>query len=468
VRWRSRRTSLLAGFVGVLAFLAGCTAGPSHRPEIVVNEDGGAPAGAPPTSAEKPPVPPLEEPTDSSVHWGTCQDSITAQLADPPLPNWLQVQCARVNTTLDSPYAPGRGTLRLQVLKAGNGPNPILVVNDAGGLPGTIYAARLAATLPQEFFTTFSLIGLDRRGTGLSDPPDCVPKDVRASFTDMDPANTSVGDWLEAAKTAGQQCSIDLESRLPALDTWRTSVDLDNVRVALGLRHLNAIGHGEGSRVLGVYADRYADRVGRFVLDGLPDTPQDVQTQLEKVAAGAEDTWKAFIAECKAPSCDLGAPPGDALNTVLEQLRNQTLPTATGLDLGPGLGLRAILTGLSDRKAWPALATAINKVRHGDGGPLAALISPVILGSVWPVATTPVTAPAARNTPPIVVIATASDPVTPQAGTERAAEQLSNAAVVSWQGAGHGALGQSSCATSAATAFLADGKVPTDGTACPP
>jgi hypothetical protein len=40
--------------------------------------------------------------------------------------------------------------------------------------------------------------------------------------------------------------------------------------------------------------------------------------------------------------------------------------------------------------------------------------------------------------------------------------------LISWQGAGHGALGQSPCATDAVQGFLFDGKVPTAGTACPP
>src|SRR2546428_490385 len=93
-------------------------------------------------------------------HLGSYRRPGGIRLTQLGLPAWLPVQCARVNSVLDSPSARGRGNIRLQVLRAGNGPVPVVVVNDVDGQPGTIYAARLAATLPQDFFGKFSLIGL--------------------------------------------------------------------------------------------------------------------------------------------------------------------------------------------------------------------------------------------------------------------------------------------------------------------
>jgi pimeloyl-ACP methyl ester carboxylesterase len=510
---------LLAVAVTALALLTACTAGPSTRPVIVVN-DGPEQQAAEPTAPSAAPVPPLEEPRGSAIRWNTCADNVLHRLTTPALPDWLKVQCSRVNVPLDSTYAPGRGNVRLQVLRAGTGPIPLVVLNDVGGQPGTIYAARLAATLPQDFLAKFSLIGLDRRGTGNSDPADCVPPEVRGALINIDPPAANAADWLEPAKTAGQQCSIELESRLPALDTWRTSADLEYVRQALGLGRLHAIGHGEGSRVLTVYADRYADRVGRFVLDGLPDANQDAVAALEGVAAGAEAAWQAFAADCKNRNCELAPDPNQALPTLLEQVRKSPLNTPA-LRVGPGVVLRSVLVGLADRTKWPALGTAIDAARKGDGVGLEALLAPVVQGSdeqaptfdadlvvgcndtktrltvqqvtstaqewtkkypmfgglvaqrlvlcgVWPVPSQPVGTPTAKGSPPIVVLGTAADPVTPLEGTDRAAHQLANAVLVSWQGGGHGALGVSSCATESAIAFLADGKVPRDGTACPP
>ncbi|MDQ3403436.1 MAG: alpha/beta hydrolase [Actinomycetota bacterium] len=500
-----------------VALLAACTAGPSDRPAVVVNDGGG---NAPPsrTDTGPVPVPPLGSPEKATARWATCNPELSARVTPPA---WLQVSCARINGVLDSPYAPGRGALRMQVLRAGTGPVPIVVVNDIDGLPGTVYAARLAATLPREFLTTFSLIGLDRRGTGFTDPVHCVPEDVRSEIVDADPRELDVERWVDSARTAGQQCAIELESQLPALDTPRTAADLDTIRGALGMSHLHAIGHGEGSRVLSVYAERYPGHVGRMVLDGVPDPNQDATVVGESVSGGAEATFTAFATECAARGCELGAGASQALADVLASAASTPMVTSDDLELNVGVVLRAVLAGLSDRTSWPALSKAIADARSGVPDGLAAFAAPIVRDSEempatfdsvlvtrcndtktrlstdqltaaaknwherfplfgalmsqwlavcgpWPVPTEPPVRPIAAKAPPIVVVGTATDPVTPLVGTENAAQLLASAVLVSWQGAGHGAIGVSPCATDAALAFMTDGKVPRDKTICPP
>jgi hypothetical protein len=91
----------------------------------------------------------------------------------------------------------------------------------------------------------------------------------------------------------------------------------------------------------------------------------------------------------------------------------------------------------------------------------------LLLCASFPVPTT-VKPPSLPGAPPMLVLSTATDPITPQQGTERAAGQLPAGVVVGWQGGGHGALGLSQCATAAAKDFLINAKVPANGTVCPP
>lgn len=514
-----RLGALMTTAIGLV--LGGCTAGPSASPPILVNDGPDASAAQPSPGAAPVPLPPLETPNSSGVNWIPCVQAITDRLAEPPLPADLAIQCGRVNAVLDSPATPGRGYARLALLKAGTGPVPLVVLNDVDGQPGTVYAARLAAALPKAFLDRFSLIGLDRRGTGASDPVRCVPTETRDAIIGTDPAGLQVEDLLDQARIAGQQCSIELENRLPAYDTWRTAADLDAVRDALGVGKLNAVGHGEGSRVLSVFADRYPDKVGRVVLDGVPDPSEDSLIALDGVAGGAEATFDAFAQDCAARACELGADPKATFTGLLQKLRGSPLYADNAVRVDAGSALRAVLAGLEDRSGWPALATAIAQAGNGDGNGLAALLEPIavetrenaarfdvqlvtgcndtkprldperikatakdwqtryplfgaftaqrlVLCSPWTVATNPVTAPAAKGSPPILVLGTASDPRTPQSGTEHAAQALAGGVLVNWQGAGHGALIQSPCATAAAQAFLIDGTVPRDGTVCPP
>jgi pimeloyl-ACP methyl ester carboxylesterase len=514
----SRWGTLLLTTVALLA--TACTAGPSNRPAMVVN-DGPLEQPAPPVASTPPaPVPKLEDPARSTITWDDCDEPMKARLTGNGVSPNLAVQCAKVPTILDSPSLPGRGPMRLTVLKVGTGKTPLLVVNDIQGQSGAIRAAQLAATLPADLLGKFFLVGLDRRGSGSSEPVRCIPDDIRTQIVNTDPAAPNMEDLLDSVRKAGQQCVVTLENRLYAMDTWRTTADLDRLREALGVQHLNAIGIGEGARVLGVYADRYPDKVGRMVFDGLPDPSNDTLVTMEGVAAGAEATFAEFAKDCVARKCGLGTDPKQAVTDLLNQLRSNPLPTQNA-QLTAGAAARAVLAGLSDRHNWPMLADQIAEAKAGRGDVLYSWVRPMVedsreqsanldislvtecndtktrlalerlnsaakdwrakyplfggimaenlvLCSAWSVAAQPPLSLSGRGLPPLVVLSTASDPVTPQPGTERAAQQLPSAVMVDWQGAGHGALENSSCASDAAKGFLIDGKVPAAGTACPP
>ncbi|WIX78198.1 alpha/beta hydrolase [Amycolatopsis carbonis] len=513
---RPRLRALVAVLVGALT-VAGCTTGPSVRPAVVDND--GQVTQPPASSAAPVPLPPLAQPQSPSLRWTDCDEDTRQRMGSPAAPDSLHFTCARLTSPLDAPDDTQHLLARILVLKAGDGPIPLVVVNDVGGEPGSVFAARLASQLPPAFLQKFSLIGVDRRGTGLSGGVQCVPPEAREALLGADPAQGDLTDVLDASRRAGQQCAIDLDTAQTALDSWRTAGDLEELRTQLGVPHLNALGRGDGSKVLSEYAVRYPAQVGRMVLDGLPDPGQDRAAVLDAVAAGAQATLDAFGADCAARGCAMGDPKA-ALKAVTDRLRTAPETTPDGVTVTPGIATYAVYLGLADRTRWPALADALAAAKSGDVTALESFADPVIvdaqgrtsrIGGVmatrcndaatrlpadqinkvdegmrtkypqfgsavaqelawcgaWPVRREPLPAAGAPGAPPILVAATAADPVTPEIGTTRAADQMPSAVTVSWQGAGHGAVGQSPCVTSAVQAFLIDGKVPTDGTLCP-
>jgi pimeloyl-ACP methyl ester carboxylesterase len=503
-----------------LALLTACTVGPSQRPGLVVQGDQSQPTTQP--SAPRKALPPLEHPTGTAVGWTDC-DAATRQRMGPSVsvPANLSFQCARVVSALDSPSAPGEGLVRLQLLKVGQGPTPLVVVNDLDGLPGTLYAAELAGQLPAAFLRTFSLIGVDRRGTGGSDPVHCIPEADRAQIVDYDPTDTDLSGLLNASLDASQQCILALDTRSAALDTRRSAEDLETIRQQLKVDRIDAIGHGEGSRVLTTYANRYPAHVGRLVLDGSPDPTLNSINTAKAQAASAEAAFAAFATDCESQGCPLGGDPKSTLQQLLAQLHETPLQLADGTELTNGTALNAVLIGLGDRTDWRQLATAIARAKGGDGTALAAFVGPVVNGTAtdparldsnlasgcndqedrlapdqvtpvlkswlgtyplfggliaqdlllcgpWPVPDQPLPTPTAKGTPPILVLSTENDPVTPGPGTAHTAQQLASSVLVNWLGAGHGALGQSACATQATQHFLINGQVPANPTTCPP
>ncbi|WP_051791799.1 alpha/beta hydrolase [Amycolatopsis jejuensis] len=512
------RFRLRALALGVLTLaLAGCTTGPSVRPAVVDN-DGRTTAARPPSAAPVP-LPPLAEPRPATLRWANCDGDTRQRMAPATLPDSLHVSCARMTAPLDAPDDTQRLLARILVLKAGEGPIPLVVVNDVGGEPGSLLAARLATQLPPEFLKKFSLIGMDRRGTGLSGGVQCVPLEVRSDLLGADPAQGGLGEVLDAARRAGQQCAIDLDTAQTALDSWRTAGDLDQLRKQLGLDRLNALGRGDGSKVLSEYAVRYPAQVGRMVLDGIPDPGADRAAVLDAVAAGAQSTFDAFAQDCAARNCPMGDAKA-ALKAVTDRLRTTPVDTADGVTMSPGVATYAVYLALTDRTRWPSLADALTSARNGDLTALASFATPILADvrgktsriggtiatrcndsttrlpadqldrteagmrakypqfgaaiaqelawcSAWPVRREALPPAGAPGAPPILVAATATDPVTPEIGTTRAADQMPSAVTITWQGAAHGAVGQNPCITTAVQAFLADGKIPDNGTLCP-
>ncbi|WP_367130505.1 alpha/beta fold hydrolase [Saccharothrix sp. HUAS TT1] len=501
-----------------LSALAACSAGPSTRPVIAVHGDGEGPTAAAVPSGPRE-VPPLESYESPGVPWSSCTESARARMGDTAPTGAFEYECAQVTVRLDVPSRPGRGSLGMSLLRVGTGGSPLVVVGEAGGEPGTLRAARLAAALPASVLSTYTLIGVDRRGTGESDAVQCVPDVARADIVEADPGAESHDELADAYTLASRECVLDMENRLPAVDSWRASADLEQLRELLGVPHLNAIGLGEGSRVVSLYASRYPDRIGRVVLDGAPDPVLDVQAVTESRAVAAEEAFAAFQEDCVIRGCPLGAGARDRFEALLESLRDAPLRGAD-FDVTPGTATVAVLAGLADRSRWPALAEALVAAEGGDGAKLSAFVEPLLvdqgedpprldagiitacndtttrippervvgLTEDWrtkhplfgahfargllacgpfPVPQA-VKAPKLTSAPPVLVLTTAADPVTPREGGERAAQELPAGVVVGWQGGGHGALGQSACATKAAEEFLVNAKVPTSGTVCPP
>ncbi|RCW43964.1 TAP-like protein [Halopolyspora algeriensis] len=506
----------------VLLIVAACSAGPSERPAVAYrgSQQQVPPAPAPPEPA---PLPPLGPPAQQALGWQDCTERTRLEIGVSTLPEGMSFSCSRLLTSLSPPGAISSGTSRISLLSVGSGSIPLVVVNDIRGVPGTAFTARLALKLPPEMLETFRIIGMDRRGSGRSDPATCFPPAARETIVGFDPRATeraALDRLLDSVRSASQECLLELEKRAQAYDTWRTAADLEELRIELGVPRLHAIGRGEGSRVLATYAQRYPRSVGRMVFDGAPDPTLDALGRTKKQAREAERTFDAFAAQCTAGNaCPLGPDPRRTVEDLIERTRATPLPGA-GSPVTAGTIVRAILLGLTDPDRWHELVQALDAADRGDGTMLGRMVAPLLHGdaahppgldsrvitrcndttlrvppqrgvgiatelvdrfplfggvlaqqlvqcSLWPVPQRSLPVPSNPALPPIPVITTATDPLTPALGSEHMADRLAAGITVTWQGTGHGALGRSRCATLNASGFLVHGALPAENTACP-
>jgi pimeloyl-ACP methyl ester carboxylesterase len=98
---------------------------------------------------------------------------------------------------------------------------------------------------------------------------------------------------------------------------------------------------------------------------------------------------------------------------------------------------------------------------------LGRLNGPDLVCPLWPVKSAPDQPKIdADGAPPLVVIGTTGDPATPYEYAKSMSEELSTAVLVTFDGEGHLAYGQSDCVKALVDAYLVRNQIPRDGTRC--
>jgi pimeloyl-ACP methyl ester carboxylesterase len=453
-------------------------------------------------------------------------------------------QCAKLTVPLDY-SAPEGKTIQIAVVRA-PATDPAhrigsLVTNPGGpGGSGVDYVESAYPESPDEesdfgpaLREQFDIVGFDPRGVGASAPIQCLDDAKLDQFAALDPTpttpeqiNTFVAGYRDFIAGC-QSRSGDLLSHVSTQDAAR---DVDVLRAALGDPKLNYLGYSYGTYLGATYAELFARRVGRFVLDGpLPPDLNSQQVDLRQ-ARGFQVEVDRFIGDCAThPDCPLGTDPkaGAAkLAAFLADTGPHPVPTGTPRPLGAGLAQTGVLSAMYDSPfSWPRLRRALSEAFAGDGHRLLKLADQYnerkrdghydntnqanvaincldqpddvrsvadvqaelpqyrqaswlagpadawsdLMCALWPVKAQghPHQVHYSGN-PPVVVVGNTQDPATPYPGAQDMARQLGAAVLVTYDGDGHTAYGRDiECIDNLVDAYLTRGQVPPDNTVCP-
>lgn len=374
-----------------------------------------------------------------------------------------------------------------------------ILLNPGGpGAAGLPMAWGVRQGMPTELLRGFDIVSWDPRGIGQSTPRiDCGGVD---SFAD---------DFIESC--------VDTTGVLSGyLSAPYNAADMDAIRTALGEEQLNFLGFSYGSILGAAYADRFGERVGAFVLDGVTsplagssDGPFDggFATFADD---GRDDALDRLIELCDASERCL---PSRSAESVLDDIFDRVDSLATDdFDGSPeqidvDSFVQFLDTTLTYAGDWELLATALDDAHGGDGSALAALIAegeaggdggeppaddgsfpnnfadanfliycadfgplitrwsfcdavPTNVEALGPVV-------AVDIDQPVLVIGTEYDPLTPGKHAPEFAEALGDATHIIWEGVGHTAFpGWTDCIDDAVTAQFLGEQLPPDGTRC--
>ncbi len=211
------------------------------------------------------PAPAAPVPT---IHWASCTD---------PQLRYLGLQCGSLTVPLDRADPTGP-QVRLALSRrphTASSYKGVMLVNPGGpGATGRSMAA-IGDYVPGGAGAAYDWIGFDPRGVGASSPAlHCARNQFGDNRPDYRPVRAwTTHYWLARSRSYAAGCADTSAKRslLRHVTTLDSVLDMEAIRVALGVSRIGFYGFSYGSYLGQVYATRFPQRVGRFVLDGVVD-----------------------------------------------------------------------------------------------------------------------------------------------------------------------------------------------------
>ena len=337
------------------------------------DDDGAAPPADSPTTAPQPgatapPRPALARFYSQTLSWSACPDD--------------EALCSTLTVPLDYRH-PDRETIDLALLKvpAAEPDRRIgsLVVNPGGpGAPGTDYAASAAQVFREPLLDAYDIVGFDPRGTGDSDPVDCLSDDDLDAYLAGDPdpdTPQEVADyegWVDALGRGCAERSGELAAHVTTVEAAR---DMDVLRAALGESSMTYFGASYGTKLGATYADLFPDKVGRLVLDGAVDLSISSRELSLEQAEGFETALRAYVSNCveQTDGCFLGDTVEEGLDRIrafIDSVDAHPLRGGGDRELDVGNAFYGIVLPLYSRDYWVILSQALRAGFQGDGSVL--------------------------------------------------------------------------------------------------
>jgi pimeloyl-ACP methyl ester carboxylesterase len=402
-----------------------------------------------------------------------------------------------------------------------------LLVNPGGpGVSGVDELPGFVSVMPGDLLAHFDVVAFDPPGVGRTAPITCLDDAATAAYFHLDPVPPTAAGFaamVAADRAFAAGCEAHSASELPYVSTVDAARDLDVLRRALGDSKLSYLGFSYGTLLGATYAGLFPTHIRAMVLDGDLDPALPVVDMLIQQATGLESQLQQFIADCQAASrCPWRPASLAAFERLVAQARAQPLSVPhSSRTVGPAEVLYGSAAALYSPSLWPQLAVALQQATDGNGAgllqlfdqytersasghysnlfaanpaincldtpaptlaqiqadaPAAQAAAPVfgiqnLYGeatcSIWPVHPTGRVGPIrAVGSPPILVVGSTGDPITPYTWSQSLARQLAGGVLLTRVGDGHTAYSASSCIRVRVDQYLIGLVVPPAGTRC--
>lgn len=426
-----------------------------------------------------------------------------------------RIQCAEVMVPLDRDDPDGEKipiALNRIPVEPGGLNFGVLMFNPGGpGQPGKPLIANSVDVL--ETFP-FDIIGFDPRGTGDSQPLQCVGS---SNLNDV-LADNDVAAYIAALQEESEICRQEAGDLFDHMSTNAMVADIEQLRIALEVERINFYGISYGTRLGAVYAQTYPQRVRALVLDSPVAPSADLQALILSQFDGVVAAHEALLDGCSEGTLDcpeeseplfeqmlalaetngaraefiarwgllLASPPGrDILTQALTEVSAGSLEMVDGMEtvmdgvsspemspLGEAFnGIVNVTVNCADDPSMPASleqAEALVADYAERSTVFASRGLAAVTCSGWQVPSDP--APDVNfspSTPPLIVAGT-QDPLTPMPLAEALAEAIEGSVLLRSEHYGHGILSFGGlCVAEPLGRYLGQLRLPSPGIVCP-
>ncbi|KAI2606705.1 alpha/beta-hydrolase [Hypoxylon sp. NC1633] len=239
-----------------------------------------------------------------------------------------------------------------------------------------------------EILDRFDMIGVDVRGTGLSNPVKCDVElyNARLPFYPSDPE--SFEKRVQHNLALRQSC-LDMSGNdlIDYMDSISIAKDYEAVRIALGGEPMNWLGVSYGTQLGSQYAELFPGNIRSMALDGVVSQSQAQISQFLAGAVGLDATFRRFAKWCERQNVTACPAVQDAKNRSVEEIwadivtqaERRPLPCKDPKCLRPDMTADEIRLGASQylytvEPNWGYLGEAIyNATIQNDASPFTSL-----------------------------------------------------------------------------------------------
>ncbi|MDT0308402.1 alpha/beta hydrolase [Streptomyces sp. DSM 44917] len=376
---RTTTAALLAPVAATALLLTACSSD-DGRPEGRGPSDSGSSVRPAPDADPLEPLPEqipdeLRPYYDQRLSWSPCGGG-----------GW---ECAELTVPLDYENVDRSEDIQVTVTRLpATGPGErigSLLLNPGGpGSSAADFAQGVAEYLfPGEVRARYDMVGVDPRGTGGSEPVECLtgPEMDEYTLTDRTPdSEAEVNELVASMEEFAQGCAEDAGELLGHISTIETARDMDVARAVLGDERLHYLGFSYGTKLGAVYAGLFPQRAGRLVLDAAVDPRLPTRDADREQAGGFETAFRAFAEDCASQAdCPLGTGDTDAASQALldffAEVDARPIPSGDPeRPLTESLATTGVASALYSEAAWPELRGALTAaMEEGDGAGLLTL-----------------------------------------------------------------------------------------------